>query len=119
MEHCVRQLAAIGVPKDACSICVIKLVSNLIMYRSQSKAFICLVMMAYWMNPKPSFCTRPYDVIELYAGRARISRIAKAAGLNAIASDKLYDPSPKSSLELNSNSGFVLLGQCNPLPPIL
>ena len=61
----------------------------------------------------PGFGSRnDYDIIELYAGRARIARMAKAAGFQAVATDKNYDTSGncRSALQLNENSGFALLG---------
>ena len=72
--------------------------------------FLAVVMMVYWMDPKPSWAYENFDIIELYAGRARISRIAKATGLKAIATDKNYDLHSTCSLELNNNAGLALLG---------
>ena len=55
-----------------------------------------------------------FHIIELYAGRARINRLARAAGYNAVAADHIYDDTEKSSLQLNSNAGFTRLGcVCN------
>ena len=65
------------------------------------------------MHPKPPFSTVPFDSIELFAGRARITRIAQACGYKAIAADQGYDPHPDngSALHLNGNAGFVQLDQ--------
>ncbi|CAE7814559.1 unnamed protein product [Symbiodinium sp. CCMP2592] len=73
------------------------------------KAFVAIVLLAYWLDPKPPYCNNEtFDVIELYAGRARITRIARAAGYMAVAADQKYDPDENSALNLNSSSGFVL-----------
>ncbi|CAE7206912.1 unnamed protein product [Symbiodinium natans] len=65
--------------------------------------------MAYWVEPKPAFTALDYDVVELYAGRARITNIAQKVGYRAIAADKNYDDNPtQSALELNGNAGFTL-----------
>ena len=66
--------------------------------------------MAYWVEPKPAFTALDYDVVELYAGRARITNIAQKVGYRAIAADKNYDDNPtQSALELNGNAGFTCL----------
>ena len=53
-----------------------------------------------------------YDLVELYAGRARITRLGRTAGFTCIAADVIYDESAtrqKSSLNLCGNAGFALL----------
>ncbi|CAE7295378.1 unnamed protein product [Symbiodinium sp. KB8] len=72
------------------------------------KAFVALVLLAYWLDPKPPFCNEAFDVIELFAGRARITRLAQAAGYQAVAADQKYDLHETSSLHMNESSGFVL-----------
>ena len=62
------------------------------------------------MDPQPLFTEERFDVLELYAGRARITRIARASGYLALAADKNYDPSQNSALHLNTSSGFAQLG---------
>ena len=60
----------------------------------------------------PQFCGMSFDVLEYFAGRARISRIARGAGYTALATDMVYDKNWKtrSSLHLNESAGFSLLG---------
>ena len=77
---------------------------------------MAIVLLAYWLDPKPPFCGETFDVIELYAGRARITRMAQAAGYSAIAADQKYDPNELSSLHMNENSGFVFLSYINIYP---
>ena len=75
----------------------------------QSQAFIAIVLLVFWME-KPGFATcEGFDVLEIYAGRARINRMANAAGYRCLATDKVYDQHPKSSLELNESAGFAYL----------
>ena len=64
------------------------------------------------MDPKPQFVNfSSYDIIELFAGRARITRMAQGAGYSAIAADQAYDEHEFSSLHLCGNAGFVWLAQ--------
>ena len=79
-----------------------------------SQDFIAVVMLMAWLVPtdeKPMpFTGTNFDIIELYAGRARVTRLARSVGLNAIASDKVYDENSRSSLQLNNAAGFGQLG---------
>ena len=76
-----------------------------------AQELISIILMVSWMDPVPDWANKEFDCIELYAGRARISRIARAAGYDCIAADQIYDDHPKkSSLVLNGNSGFAPLG---------
>ncbi|OLP72632.1 hypothetical protein AK812_SmicGene48124, partial [Symbiodinium microadriaticum] len=44
------------------------------------KAFVAIVLLAYWLDPKPPFCGETFDVIELYAGRARLAVLMILSG---------------------------------------
>ena len=52
------------------------------------------------------------DVVELFAGTARVCRVAQAAGHYAIAHDLLFDKSgsSRSAMDMNGSGGFALLG---------
>ena len=53
------------------------------------------------------------DIIELFAGQARICRLAERAGYFTLAHDILYDKSVgfgKSAMDLNESAGFTPLG---------
>ncbi|CAE7244059.1 unnamed protein product [Symbiodinium sp. CCMP2592] len=50
LDACIRKLAALKVPK----------------------AFISIILLVYWLDPKPPFCNETFDVIELYAGALAI-----------------------------------------------
>ena len=76
-----------------------------------SKAFLAILLMASWIEA-PSFMGRCNDVIELFAGTARVCRVAQAAGHYAIAHDMLFDKSgsARSAMDMNGSGGFSLLG---------
>ena len=48
-------------------------------------------------------------MIELYAGAARITRLARAIGLSACAHDVTFDDNANSSFNLLGNAGFFPL----------
>lgn len=52
-----------------------------------------------------------FEVIELFSGASRITRLAKSVGLSACGHDITFDDSDKSSFNLLDNAGFVLLVQ--------
>ena len=81
-----------------------------------SEAFLAVVLMMACADPLPENLgdSRGFDIIELYAGRARISRMGRAAGLRCITADMIYDSLwsvHKSSLNLNGSAGFAPLGR--------
>ena len=50
-----------------------------------------------------------YDVVEFFAGKARIARCARQAGLTAAALDVVFHQFPQV-FDITSASGFALLG---------
>ena len=51
-----------------------------------------------------------YQVIECFAGQARIARLASSIGLRSCAHDVLYDDDPtanKKAMDVNGNAGYV------------
>ena len=57
-----------------------------------------------------------YQVIEFFAGVARIAKLAKASGWKAVAYDRdfgtaLKSKSKRSPMDLNSNAGLVFPGE--------
>ena len=77
-----------------------------------SEAFLAIVVTTYFVQfgSTKIWTGSDFDLLELYAGRARLTRIAKACGYSALATDKIYDEDPesKSSLQLNNSAGFTL-----------
>ena len=63
------------------------------------------------MTPPPKFTETPQDLLEFYAGRGRINRMARSAGYACVAHDVVYDAAPRSrsSLNLCGNAGFTQL----------
>ena len=104
-DACIRKLIALGVPKV--TLLQADKVQPRPLHAPPAKAFVALVLLAYWLDPKPPFCNEAFDVIELFAGRARITRLAQAAGYQAVAADQKYDLHETSSLHMNESSGFV------------
>ena len=85
--------------------------------------FVLLVLMTSWLRLRaPSI---PYDLLEFFAGSARIARLAKARGYSSVAVDLLYDttaPPPntkkkgrkryqnsKCAMDINTSAWFVIL----------
>lgn len=73
----------------------------------EAKAFVRLVLLtsfwSFWMDDPE------YEIMELYAGAARITKLAKAIGISACAHDVTYDTNERSCFDLLGNAGFVLL----------
>ena len=83
--------------------------------------------MASWLEG-PAIDTKggEYDLLEFFAGSARISRLAKARGYRSIAVDTLYDPTAppprtkkkdrqgypneRSAMDINTSAGLVSFG---------
>ena len=83
----------------------------------QTKDFVYLVLCCAWLT-----CARAeheWDVIDFFAGAARIAKHATRKKFRAAAYDILYSPPSKrrksiwrpgrSAMDLNSDSGFALL----------
>ena len=109
LEVALRRLVFLGAPKATCLISSNVFSPNLI--NACSEAFIAIVILAASMDPLPRFARGRggYDVIEYYAGRARISRLARLAGYRSIATDVKYDmhDSGRSALDLCCSAGFA------------
>ena len=55
-----------------------------------------------------------FEILEYYAGAARLARLGKASGVNVAAMDFLYDKgadnrTKNNSHDMNTNAGFVFL----------
>ena len=55
-----------------------------------------------------------YEVLEFYAGAARLAKLAQARGKNAAAMDFLYDTkgdnhTKNNSMDMNTSAGFTFL----------
>lgn len=85
-----------------------------------SKEFIYLTLMASWLVKLPWDREKPYDVIEFFAGVARVSRLAQLCGYNSRAYELEFDKPPtgesrhagrarRSAFDINGEGGFVPL----------
>ena len=72
-----------------------------------------MLLLATWLKKAPPFSERKWDVIELFAGTARIGRLAAAAGWFALVHDMSYDRTgrPNNSMNLNTSAGFMIHGR--------
>ena len=55
-----------------------------------------------------------YEVLEFYAGKARLAKLAKALGKNSAAMDFVYDTkgdnsTKNNSMDMNTSAGFTFL----------
>ena len=69
-----------------------------------------LVLLTSWLPLLPD---HRYHVIEFFAGKGRICRLAKAVGLRSCGHEVTYDdrvPMSKSAFNINGDAGFLLLG---------
>ena len=87
------------------------------LFHESAQAFILLILLignltiVDFENPAAE-----YEVLEYYAGTARLARLGKAMGLNVAAMDSLYDVAgdnrkKNNSHDLNTSGGMVFLYQ--------
>ena len=87
---------------------------------SLSKDFIYLTMMVSWLVNLPWKREKAFDLVEYFAGVARVSRLAHSCGYNTSAFDMTYDEAPpgqsqhagrakRSAFDINGEGGFLLL----------
>ena len=124
-------MLSLGVPLEPCLIYRLLSWSLLILIPTtnfhrvlleRTQDFIYLTLMASWLVDLPWQPARPLDVIEYYAGAARVSRIASAVGFESRAFDIDFDKAPlgiesthsgrcsRSAFDINGEGGFLLLG---------
>lgn len=89
--------------------------------RRMTKDFIYLTLMASWLVNLPWEGSEPFDLLDFYAGRARVSRLANCMGYVSRAFDLDYETAPagesihagrskRSAFDINGEAGFLLLG---------
>lgn len=74
------------------------------------QAFVFFVLLCSWLSCS-MLDSKSYQVLELYAGTARIARGARAHRMKACAIDIAYDDElgRKGSMDATTDSGFALL----------
>lgn len=76
------------------------------------EAFVLLILATSWLDlPRPD---PEIQVLELFAGEARLSRLSKSLGLGVAAHDILYDKaatssSMRSAMDFNESAGLLPL----------
>jgi hypothetical protein len=87
-----------------------------------AQVWILLILLASWIRlPEDCDIQSGYQVIELFAGKKRISKLAKSIGLVTCAHDIMYDKNftpkktkgvlpTKSCMDINEPAGFLFLG---------
>lgn len=76
-----------------------------------SKAFVLLVLASSWLQIPPP--QKEVEVMELFAGAARLSRLAKSLGFGVAAHDIQYDEmaskghAKRSAMDINESAGFT------------
>lgn len=84
-------------------------------HTAHAKVFIVLILLighlnvVKWENPREE-----YDILEFYAGQARLARLGKAMGLHVAAMDFLMDTEgdnkrKNNATDMNTSAGFVFL----------
>ena len=75
------------------------------------KAFLLLLLAASWLSLPP--LGQEVQVLELFAGKRRLSRLAKGLGYGVAAHDITYDNAAtsqgRSSMDFNQSGGFTWL----------
>ena len=78
-------------------------------------------LLCSWLVKAPAFARQQADVVELFAGKARVARLATTAGWACLAHDVAFDPGNnggssttldklkgyRSCMDLNGNAGFA------------
>ena len=85
--------------------------------------FIYLILLTTWLEGERWMGQKPIQVLELFSGKARVSKMASYMGLEARAVDIDYDRSgrktskhsgrkQRSSMDFCGEAGFVSFGYC-------
>lgn len=110
LETVIRRLIFLQCPKASK---VMQFV--LLPVKPRLQAFICTVILcSFFAGPHP--LPEKVDVLELFSGRARISRLAEQCGFVTRCIDVLYDQpqnkkakKKRSCMDIAENSGFLSL----------
>ena len=76
-----------------------------------AKEFILLVLLICFLTLLKK--EDRFQIIDLFAGQARLAKLAAGLGLSAVALDRAFDsadnPAQSNSMDLCTNAGFVSL----------
>ena len=104
VDRVVRRLFALKspkVPRNFWTVCSARWIATLDM---AAEVLITAVLLLGWMEP--GLMVDKFDILEFYAGKARVSRAAREAGLSAAALDVLYHENQRV-LDMTSSPGFA------------
>ena len=73
-----------------------------------SQVMITAVMLIFWLRAPAFGPLERWDVVDLFAGQARIARLARQCGHSSSAMDIGYHEDPHI-FDINSEPGFVFL----------
>ena len=73
------------------------------------KAFVVLILMTSWLTSLEGRDDREIEMLELFVGQARITRLGKACGIPCEAHDWDFDKDAKSS-KGSLNNAFDITG---------
>lgn len=76
-----------------------------------------MVMLLFWMSPALPPAPCPWQVVDLFAGKGRIARMARLSGQPACAMDIEYHQNPRI-FDINSEPGFAFLS-FHPVQPFI
>ena len=72
---------------------------------------MAIIILIGFIQQPPEFAHKSWDVLEYFAGVARISRLADARGWHALCHDISYDteaqPGQHKCTDINGSAGFV------------
>ena len=131
IELVIRRLIAVGAPKviwlefnggitHGCLAFEVTLTSTTLFFSLLlHEDFVIMLCFCSWL-PFVCWDLPEYDIIEFFAGRGRIARLAHRAGFRAALYDKKYNKPPlkrskhsghkrRSYMDINSESGFLSL----------
>ena len=111
VEKITRRLFALGAPKVSSQefVKLAHFVCELGPHAWNPKVLITAVLLLGWMEP--GLMADQFEVVEFFAGRARVSQAARKVGMSAAALDVLYHEN-KRVLDMTSSPGFASQG-CN------
>ena len=77
---------------------------------------MAILLLTSWITEPPPFSRKLYDIVEFFAGAARIARLAESRGWHSLAHDWDFDngekPGMHNSMDMCESGGFLSLGDC-------
>lgn len=110
VETVARRLMSMGAPKVGALFATLQAKETT--HCHGTEAFVAIVLLTSWLGPEHFL--NEVEVAEVFAGRARIARIAELSGYKSKAIDVLYDKvgleADNSSMDMTKSAGLAFLG---------